>query len=255
MMFFFKNLTTLVVVIFFNAHLFAQSPEELMNRANKYYQEGQFEQAIQTYEKILSQGFESGALYYNLGNTYFRTGKLGNAIFNYEKGLKLEPNDEDLLYNLRIANSRTIDKITEVPKLFIISWWEGLVTSFSVSGWSVFVIIVFLFFLASIAGYLFIRRTRIQRLAFLSGSILLSVLIIISVLLFARIGRESSTNYGVLFSAAYSVKVSPDSKSNDAFIVHEGIKFSLVDQVNDWVKVRLVDGKVGWIQKDAFGQI
>ena len=246
---------TLVIVLFLSANLTAQTPDELMKSANKLYQQGDYELAIQSYQKILGQGFESGATYYNLGNSYFKTGKLGYAIYSYEKGLKIEPNDEDLAYNLKIANSRTVYKISQLPKLFIVSWWEGLVTSLNISGWSFVVMILFWILLSSIAIYLFSRRTRLQRISFLISSVSLSVLIIAVVILFARVNREAATDYGILLEQAYSVKVSPDIQSNDAFVIHEGIKFTLEDRVNDWAKIRLIDGKVGWIQKNVFGQI
>lgn len=245
----------ILILLFVSISLFAQSPDELMKNGNKFYQEGQFEQAVQTYQKILGQGFESGAIYYNLGNTYFKSEKLGYAIYCYEKGLKLEPNDEDLSYNLRIAQARTFDKITELPKLFIIAWWEGLVTSLSISAWSFIVILIFWILLISIAVYYFARNARFQRISFLSSSISLAVLIVVVVLLFVRVNREAATNYGILLQQTYSVKVSPDVKGSDAFIIHEGIKFSIEDHVNDWVKIRLVDGKIGWIQKSVMGQI
>lgn len=104
-------LSIVFIVLVFRINLSAQTPNELMIRANKYYQNNQFEQAIDSYKEILSHGYESSAMYYNLGNAYFKTNKLGYAIYSYEKGLKLSPNDEDLLYNLRISNSRTVDKI------------------------------------------------------------------------------------------------------------------------------------------------
>ncbi|MEK6553223.1 MAG: tetratricopeptide repeat protein, partial [Bacteroidota bacterium] len=245
----------ILMTFFFSTYLFAQTPDELMKNANKFYQEGQFEQAVQTYQKILGQGFVSEAVYYNLGNAYFKSGKLGYAIYCYEKGLKLEPNDEDLSYNLRIAQARTFYKITELPKLFIIAWWEGLVTSLSISAWSFIVILVFWILLISIAVYYFARNARFQRISFLSSSISLAVLIVAVVLLFARVNREAATNYGILLQQTYSVKVSPDVKGTDAFVIHEGIKFSIEDHVNDWVKIRLVYGKIGWIQKNVFGQI
>lgn len=253
-----NKITALMVICFIllsGLTLFAQNPNELMKTANKFYQDGNYPSAIESYQKILSQGFESGALYLNLGNAYFRSGKLGYAIYNYEKGLKLEPNDEDLSYNLKIANARTFDKITQLPKLFIVSWWEGLVTALSVTAWSLVVVIVFWILIASIAIYFFSGRMRLQRLSFIGSSVSLSVLIIVAVILFARINREASTDYGILFEQTYSVKVSPDTKSNDAFVVHEGIKFAIEDHLNDWAKIRLTDGKVGWIQKNAFGQI
>jgi tetratricopeptide (TPR) repeat protein len=244
----------LVFVLLFST-LNAQTPDVLMKTGNQFYHDGQYEAAVQSYEKILSQGCESGALYFNLGNAYFKSGRLGYAIFSYEKGLKIEPNDDDLTYNLRIANSRTFDKIQELPKLFIVAWWEGLITAFSVTGWSVLVIIFFLVFILSIAAYLMIHRSFVQRITFLSGSISMAVLLLTIVFLFARVGRESSTNYGILLSPTYSVKVSPDTKSNDAFVIHEGIKFTLEDSVGDWVKIRLADGKVGWAERQSLGQI
>lgn len=253
-----KKFATMLIIFFLfslTVGAFAQSPDQLMLNANKLYQEGQYENAIQAYRKILSQGYESGPLYFNLGNAYFRTGKLGYAIYNYEKGLKLVPNDDDLIYNLRIANSRTVDKISELPKLFIVSWWEEIVTSLTITGWSILVIVFYLILISSVAVYLLIRKAIMQRFAFISGSLSLAVLILVSVFLFARINREASTNYGILLSPSYSVKVSPDSKSSDAFVVHEGIKFSIEDYVSDWYKIRLVDGKVGWIERNSIGQI
>ena len=246
---------TMMILFSLTGRSFSQSPDQLMLDANNLYQEGQYENAIQSYQKILSQGYESGPLYFNLGNAYFRTGKLGYAIFNYEKGLKLDPNDDDLIYNLRIANSRTVDKISELPKLFIISWWEGIVTSLTITGWSLMVILFYLILIASIAVYLLVRKVQLQRFAFMSGSFSLAILILLSVMLFSRINREASTDYGILLSPSYSVKASPDSKSSDAFVIHEGIKFTIEDHVSDWDKIRLVDGKVGWIERNSIGQI
>lgn len=244
----------LSVITLFNT-LTAQTPDELMMRANKFYQETNFTEAILSYEKILSQGFESGTLYYNLGNAYFKDGKIGKSILSFEKGLRLEPNDEDLQYNLMIANSRTIDKITEVPKLFLVSWWEGLVTSLGISGWSILVVLTFWFLLGSIAVYFFSRKTALQRFTFMSGSISLSVLVLLIAILFARVNRETDKDYGILTELTYSAKVSPDEKSNDAFVINEGVKFSLEDSVGKWFKIRLIDGKIGWVKKEAIGQI
>jgi SH3-like domain-containing protein len=44
-----------------------------------------------------------------------------------------------------------------------------------------------------------------------------------------------------------TAKSSPDVKAVDAFVIHEGVKVKLTDAVGEWVKVTLVDGKIGWI--------
>ena len=253
--FFSMILFLIAVTLTVYSNAYGQSPDDLMTEGNKFYQSGQYENALEVYHKVLSQGYESSALYYNLGNAYFKTNKLGYAVLYYEKGLILSPGDEDILYNLRIANARTVDKITEVPKLFIVQWWELLITTFSIQGWSLITIIVYLIFIISIGMYLLSKRMKIQRWAFMSGSTSLSVLIIAVVILISRFNHDASTNYGVLLDSTYTVKIAPDIKSNDAFVIHEGLKFVVEDHLNDWSKIRLLDGKVGWIQDKTFNEI
>lgn len=252
-----KFITVIIVNIIFlqSSNLFAQSAEDLMKEANKYYQEQKYNEAIELYNKIIAQGYESSALFYNLGNAYFKAGSLGKAILYYEKGLKLSPGDDDIIFNLRIANSRTVDKITELPKLFIVEWWERLITAFSTSGWAFITVVIFWIFLGSIGLFIFAKKIRVQKASLMVSSFALAILIVSIVILVSRYNHEAVTNYGILTEQIYSVKGAPDSRSNDIFVIHEGIKFTVEDQVNEWYKIRLVDGKVGWIQKNAFGFI
>ena len=248
-----KKIFFLTIILSLN--LFAQSPDEMMLKANEFHQQQNYNEAISLYKKILSQGYESAPLYYNLGNAFFKEGKLGFAILNYEKGIKLDPNDEDLQFNLRLANSRTVDKIFEVPKIFLIQWLESIVTLFSISTLTFLIVIIFWIFLAAIAVYFFAKNISFQRKAFFVGSISLAVLLIFVAIFILRISRESNLNYGILTEQVYTAKTSPDEKSNDNFVIHEGIKFTIEDEVGNWVKIKLLDGKVGWIEKNSFGRI
>lgn len=234
---------------------YAQSPDYLMRLGNKYYQEQKYEEAIDTYKKILSKGYESSALYYNLGNTYFRLGKLGYAILNYEKALKLSPGDEDVNYNLKIANARTVDRITELPKLFIVQWWEILITSLSLNNWALLTIVFYILLLSCIGIYLLSRKVSLQKFAYYTGIISIVIFLFTSAILISRYNYEKTRNYGILLEPSYTVKVAPDYRSNDAFVIHEGIKFIVEDHVNNWSKIRLADGKVGWLPDKVFEKI
>jgi SH3-like domain-containing protein len=69
--------------------------------------------------------------------------------------------------------------------------------------------------------------------------------------LITRLGDVTRTDEGVVMSQIVTVKNSPDPKSSDAFVLHGGVKVQLIDRVGSWSKVRLADGKVGWLEGSA----
>lgn len=252
----FLNLLLLLFLAFTNVKSFVQTEaESAMQSGNSFYQNENYEKAAQEFENVLKLGFESASLYYNLGNTYFRLNELGKAILYYEKALKLEPGDEDVIYNLRIAEARTVDKIQAVPKIFISEWWEILVTSFSVSGWGIIFIIFYLLMLGIIAVYFLTCSGRIQRFVFYAGVVNLGIIFLILVFFISSYSREANSNFGVLIEDLVTVKQSPNEKSSDAFVIHEGVKFEIEETLNDWAKIKLADGKVGWLPENSFGKI
>ena len=91
-----------------------------------------------------------------------------------------------------------------------------------------------------------------QKFAFIFGTLNIFVLILSVVLFFSSLSRESSTDYGILLTSVVTAKISPDAQSNDAFVIHEGIKFKIEDEVNNWVKIKLSDGKIGWVPSNTF---
>jgi len=240
-------------ILFTSLH--AQTPDQMMENANALYQKNDFTGAQKAYKELIDQGYQSPALYYNYGNTHYRTGNLGYALLYYEKALRLSPGDEDIIQNIKIANARTVDKIIEVPKIFITRWWEGLVTWLTLTGWSFVFLLAFVLFLFYLAVYILTKRNSVQRMAFYSGISVFAILILVGVIWTSRLNLETSGDFGILLERSVTVKVSPDSQSNDAFVIHEGIKFSIEERINTWFKIRLADGKIGWIPDNTAGRI
>ncbi|MCX6151886.1 MAG: hypothetical protein NTX22_15280 [Ignavibacteriales bacterium] len=242
-----KKLFIFILLIISIPLLANGEPERILEKGNTFYQNNQFEQAIEVYEKILHNGYESKNLYYNLGNANFRIGRIGYSILNYEKALKLSPNDEDINYNLKIANAHTVDKIEMLPKLFFVRWWESLVNLFPINGWLITIYFIYLIILSIAALYFFSKSSFIQRWSFLTGSIF-GILFLLSLLFFfLKLNQDTNSNYAILIESTVTVKTSPDNQSNDAFIIHEGLKVKVEDELNNWYKVRLADGKIGWL--------
>jgi len=229
--------------------------ESLMKQGNLFYQDKQYEKAIDAYQKVITLGYEGTSLYYNLGNAFYRDGKLGYAILYYNKAHRLSPDDGDVIHNLAIANAKTIDKIDTMPQFFLFQWWENLLTLFSVPGWTRIVYIFYVLLLASIGSYFFVRRLNLQRYSFFAGLASALILIVVGTLWIVNVNRQMNVKEAVIVDPTVAVKLSPDSTSNDAFIIHEGLKVRETNSVGDWIEIRLQDGKEGWIRQIDAGAI
>ncbi len=234
---------------------YAESVEQLFNKANNYYKVKKYIDAIATYNEILKQGNESYIVYYNLGNTYYKNGNFGYAILYFEKALKLSPGDEDIIHNIAIVSSKLKDKVEIVPKLFIFNWWEALISIFSPDAWTIVTSIFFIMILLAITLFFFSRTFILNRIAFFCGIIFIFLFFISFILTIGKIESAKGSNYGVLINNVANVKSSPDENGKVTFIIHEGLKVKIEDEIDNWYKIRLTDGKLGWIEKEDIGII
>lgn len=250
-----KVILLAVPALILSKQIMAVSPDSLIEAGNKYYEKELYNDAINMYEKVLEQDLASATLYYNLGNAYFKTNDLASAILNYEKAKKLNPKNEDLLFNLKIANSRITDKIEPVPQLFFKKWWDAIYNSFSADTWS-FIAIAFLYlFLAFAVIYFLSHRKVLKVFAFWTG--LLFLLLTISGFLIAseKYQHTKENNEAIVFSPTITVKSSPSDNSVDLFVLHEGSKVQLLDKVDNWHEIRIANGSVGWLPGSAIKKI
>ncbi|MCC6255709.1 MAG: tetratricopeptide repeat protein [Ignavibacteriaceae bacterium] len=245
----------ILLMIFISLSIAKADVKSEMQKGNVYYKNNQYQLAIDEYNKLIKQGYQGTSLYYNLGNAHYRLGNVGYAILYYEKALKLSPNDEDVKHNLELARINIKDKVETLPPFFIFNIWESVLASLSVSGWTVFVYIVFILLLLCVIAYFFSRTSTQQRISFFSGVGVFAVLILAIILLAVKMNKEFNIKDGIIVSNVVTVKSSPDNSSKDEFIVHEGLKIRLEDKVDNWVKIRLADGKLGWIPEENLKQI
>ena len=90
--------------------------DELWDRANTAYINGDYRGAAEIYGEILDRGLGSVKLYYNLANACFKEGQTGRAILFYRRALRLAPGNDDIRYNLSVAEARTKDTIERIPE-------------------------------------------------------------------------------------------------------------------------------------------
>ncbi|MBE0637375.1 MAG: SH3 domain-containing protein [Bacteroidales bacterium] len=247
----------LLILIFLLVSFNAKADDKLilMEQANKFYNEGDFIPAIETYETILNSGFESSALYFNLGNAYFKVNNLPMAILNFERAKKITPYDPDILFNLELANSRIVDKIEPLPEFFIFTWWKLLVNSRSLDQWATISVICFLFILLMILIFLLSRVIWLRKFGFWMGIVLIVVFAGSFTLANQRYIQFRKQAEAIVFTPTVTVKSSPRDNSTDIFVIHEGIKVQITNQVGEWFEIRIPDGSKGWIRESDFRRI
>ncbi len=229
--------------------------QQLFRQGNQYFQKGDYQKAVQTYRKILDEGYESGALYYNLGNAYFKMGRLGQARLFYERAKRFMPDDEALNENLKLLQRRLVDKIPKPPKFFLTVWWQTFLGLFSLTLLTYLVVVFFWLFLLTWAFYLFMKKQKHKERG--KGLIFLTLILFIlfSITLFAKINRVDKQAYGVILKPSVTVYSEPRKQATEIFIVHEGTKVQILRKNQGWLEIKLDDGKTGWLLANSLEKV
>jgi len=242
-----------IILILFSIQVSGQ--EDKLKEANQLYSSEKYEEAVTAYKEILAQGYESAALYYNLGNACYKTGDINNAILNYERALLLAPDDEDIAFNLRIANQYVVTSIEPLPQPFFVRWGNSIRNRYPADSWAAFSLISFILFLSMLGLFLFSKSAGFKRAAFIIGILL----IVLSGFTFSFASKQKSKiksrNHAIVFCPRVTVKSSPSETGTDLFLIYEGLKVEVTDSLNNWKEVKLRDGNQGWLQDSCIVRI
>jgi len=238
------------------AFLYAQEDKtQLWEKANAYYTTEEYQQAISIYEQILASGEESAKLYFNLGNAYYKAGDINKAILNYERAKVLAPNDEDVEFNLKIANQFVVTSIDELPKPFFLRWRASVINKYPADTWSMISISAFVIFLALLGLVIFSRRVAIRRASFWIGILV----VIFSGFTFSFAAKQKKKieerNGAIVFCPRVTVKSAPSETGTDLFLIYEGLKVEITDSLSTWKEIKLADGNEGWLPDSCIVKI
>ena len=225
--------------------------DSLWNVANEAYAEGRWADAVKDYEMISEMGLESASLYCNTGNAFFKDGNVPMAILYYERALKIDPSYADARYNLELMNAAIQDRIDPVPEFILKVWMRDACYIMDSDAWAVCFLVFFALTLAMALVFLLAPSAGGRRAGFFSGIIML-ILAVFSVS-FAIWQKNDYVNAdeAVVMRPVASVKSSPATESStDLFILHEGTKVKIVDEVGRWNNIELADGRQGWLPSE-----
>lgn len=228
--------------------------EQAWQRGNEAYLHGDYAAAVAAYEGLEHQGIVSSDLYFNLGDAYFRSGALGRAIWAFERATLLDPGDDDARYNLtqarKLAATGARDHVEGEERE---PTWIRAVTALapSTESW-LFAGLYVGFFVALFA---FGRVRSDFRPVVGTGVAVLAVgAAMAGLLLFGR-AELDRLQFGVVLPDAVAVKEGADVNYRTSFDLHAGLKVRIVEQDQDWVRVRLGNGLEGWVRATDIGRL
>ena len=125
---------------------------------------------------------------------------------------------------------------------------KNIVDLFKLDTWAFICIGFMLAFIGFFIAYYLNQSAKKKRLFFVLSC--LSALIVTACFgfVYQKNKRMESQSFGILFSQKVRVQSDPNLKSDTAFELHEGTKVQLLETYQgNWIKIKLQDGKTGWI--------
>ncbi len=224
--------------------------EKIFLEANKALIAENYNDAIDKYESILNNGYESTELYYNLGNAYYRAEYIGKSIWAYSNALEISPRNSDIAHNLSIANTRIVDRI-EMPKSFIfITIYRYIKSIMTTNEWILFG--SFLIFIKSIHFTGMRLGFYLGKMYKMTSTLLISLIMIVHIFAMDSYIDKQRKNTAIVISNNVNAYSGPFYGDNSKlFQINEGIKVNISNQQEDWAEIILIDGKKGWISSES----
>ncbi len=243
-----KILTFFLVCLLSLSSLRAANDTQLRARADSAYAKEQYAAALELY----LQAETSAATLYNIGNCYYRLDSLSAAILYYERALRMNPGDEDIKFNLTLAQGKTVDKVTPKHEFFFVNWYRSLCHLVSVDAWAYVALAAFglALLLLGIRLFGFVERWK----GLFTGGFVVMLLVCLLANLFAFSQRSSlnDKSSAIVMVQSTSVRSTPDQGGKPLFDLHAGTRVEIKDNsLKNWCEVELADGKKGWIVRSA----
>ena len=211
------------------------------------FSSGNYQEALDYWIDLYNTGYRSANLNYNIGNAYFKLNNIPEAILFFERAWLLKPSDENINYNLQIARTLIVDRFQEIPELFFVRWYNYISLLVKANIWATISIICFILSLLLLSLYIYTSRYKYKVIGFWLAMFFL--ILSISSLSFAIRNKNLvyDSHRAIIISPLISGKSSPDNSGTDLFVLHDGTKVTIEDEVGEWYEIRLSDGNKGWV--------
>lgn len=251
-----KKVLTIIVILFVYLSNAQESFEKAaFAKANQAYTSENYDLAIAGYEQILKTGKHSAEVYFNLGNAYYKINAIGPAIYNFEKALQLDPENTDVINNLKFANQMKIDAIEDAQVDDLESNFANYIQKLNVDEWAYFSIIIVLFTILMWILYFYAQTAGKKRLFFILC--IIGILMAVTSITAAFYVKDSVNDeqYAIIFTEEFTTKEEPKENAVSSFVLHEGTKVEVTEEFNNWALIQLSNGNKAWIPLDKIKKL
>ncbi len=218
----------------------APAAQEAFDRGHAAAAAGESAPAARAFEESVARGGHDPAVYHALGNALWRAGAPGPATAAWARGAALAPRDADLAANLARARSAAADRLDPPAGPGPLFVWHGLLSSAEVAGVALLSALVGLVGVAQAAR----RRRPVPP----GGWLALGGSAALSALLAAYAARPAPV---VVVAPEVAARSDRSPQGITLFVLHAGAHVAVDEALGDAVRVRLPDGRTGWV--DAAG--
>ncbi len=208
------------------------------------YKEGQFDKAVESFERVLKSGVKNPKLFYNLGNAYLKNNDLGHALLWYERALKLTPDDPDLKFNYEYALSLTKDEKEDrdFPIFRILFFWKYLLSQSLIQ--YIAIASNLLFWLVMMIRML-LKKKALNNF----GYVLLMCGLIFAMTSFYNEYEAIYLRQAVILPEKVSVRSGFADGATELFVLHAGTKVNIGKEQGEFFRIHYSEGKIGWIKR------
>jgi tetratricopeptide (TPR) repeat protein len=222
-------------------------PDAEFAKANQEYAQGNFKEAIASYEALVRADQWNANLFYDLGNAYFRTRDFGRAILNYERALALDNHHPEATANLQIARDESRALELQPARL------ERYLQFATINQYSIAAAVALWLGIFGIVALIFARR---RSAGLMSLSILCLLVCAIAAWAIRTLDNGSEGRMlAIVTGNDVQARLATADTANSVLALPPGSEIKILSTRGDWMYATLPNDLRGWIQTKNAEQV
>ncbi len=200
------------------------------------FDEERYLAAAEAFREHVRQRPGDPAGWYNLGTAYYHAGHPGFAVWAWLNVPRLDPRNDDVRHNLRIAG---------VPPELV----RRVSPPFPLRGSELFLLAAIAWWTAGIAGALWLRRRRKR------AAITVGVALVMALALAGTAWASTHVPETLIVLRDSTLRTGPTLGAAPVIEVAAGAGLVPIEVRGDWVRARTLQGDEGWLETNETGDI